>query len=151
MEKHIGERIKTCRWGCTPIRVMCQLFSPTTTKKENENMSRKKNDSLSVEVLNREIANWVEQDPVSPGAWDMFFTVTIKKMKSDYDVTMQYLSQISKEQFDFVCEGIEEVVHHFQKLEMVELIESQYHNFYGESKDTEFYHNNIECLKNCIK
>ena len=130
---------------------MCRLFSPTTTKKENENMSRKKNDSLSVEVLNREIADWVEQDSESPGAWDMFLLVTVKKMKSDYGVTMQYLSQISKEQFDFVCEGIEEIVHHFQKLEMVELIESQYHKFYGDRKDTEFYRDNIEGLRNGIQ
>lgn len=47
-------------------------------------MSRKKNDSLSVEVLNREIADWVEQDSESPGAWDMFLLATVKKMKSDY-------------------------------------------------------------------
>ena len=121
------------------------------SKKENEDMSRKKNDSVSVEILNSEIADWVEQDQESPGAWDMFLMVTVKKMKSDYSVTMQYLSQISKEQFDFVCEGIEEVVYHFQRIEMVELIESQYHKFYGENKDTEFYHDNIEGLRNCIK
>lgn len=114
-------------------------------------MSKKKNNSITVAVLNEEIATWVAQDQGNPGAWSMFTLVTLKKMQQDYDITMQYLSQISKEQFDFVCEGIEEVVFCFQKVEMVELIESLYHKFYGESKDTDFYHNNIEGLYNCIK
>ena len=114
-------------------------------------MSRKKNNSVTVEILNSEVAAWVEQDQESPGAWNMFLLATVKKMKNDYDVTMQYFSQISKEQFDFVCEGIEEVVYHFQKIAMVELIESLYHKFYGESEDTEFYRDNIAGLRNCIK
>ena len=113
-------------------------------------MSRK-NEPITVASLNQEIATWIEQDQESNGAWNMFMLVTLKKLQRDYDTTMQYLSQISKEQFDFVCEGIEEVVYHFQKIEMVELLESLYHKFYGESTDTEFYRDNIEGLRNCIK
>lgn len=114
-------------------------------------MAAKKNKPITVDSLNKEIANWVEQDQKNPGAWNMFSLVTLKEMQRDYDITMQYLSQITKEQYDFVCSAIEEVVYHFQKMEMVDLIESLYHKFYGESCDTEFYCDYIKELHNCIR
>lgn len=111
----------------------------------------KKNEQITVELLNNEIAGWVKDDNVSPGAWDMFYSVTLKKLKNNYDITMQYLTQITKEQYDFVCDAIDEVVYHFQKIEMVELIENLYYKFYGQSTNTEFYNDNIKGLKDCIK
>ena len=113
-------------------------------------MSRK-NESVTVVSLNQEIETWIEQDQESPGAWSMFMLVTLKKLQQDYEITMQYLTQISKEQFDFVCPVIDEIVYSFQKMEMVELIENLYHKFYGASKDTEIYCDSIEGLRNCIK
>ena len=114
-------------------------------------MKMKGNEQITVEMLNNEIAGWVKDDKVSPGAWDMFYSITLKKLKKNYDITMQYLTQITKEQFDFVCDAIDEVVYSFQKIEMVELIESLFHKFYGQSTDTEFYKNNIKGLRDCIK
>lgn len=119
-------------------------------KRENENMSRK-NEPITVESLNKEISTWVEDDKEGNGAWNMFTLFTLKDMQRDYDITMQYLSQMPKEHFDFVCEAIEEVVYHFQRMEMVELIETLYHKFYGDGCDTEFYCDNIKGLRNCIK
>ncbi len=81
----------------------------------------------------------------------MFVLDTLKKMQKDYDITMQYLSQISKEQFDFVCDAIDEVVFCFQKAEMVDLIESLYYKFYGASTDTDSYREAIAGLRDCIK
>ena len=74
-----------------------------------------------------------------------------KKLQRDYDTTMQYLSQISKEQFDFIGPVLDEIVYPFQKLEMVELLENLYRQFYGESKDTEFYQDSIEGLRGGLK
>ena len=114
-------------------------------------MSKKKNDPVTAESLKTEIANWIAQDVEGDGAWSMFTLYTIEDMKKDYDVTMQYLADISKMQFDYICEAIDEVVYHYQRIEMVELIESLYEKFYGNDRDNDFYHNNIERLKNCIK
>ena len=114
-------------------------------------MSTRKNETITSDVLTKEIANWVEQDSENPGAWNMFILVTLKKLKYDYNVTMQYLSQITKDQFDFICEAFDEVVHHFQKIEMIEHIESLYQNFYGNDKDTDLYRENIAILRACIK
>ena len=115
------------------------------------NMSQKKNNPVSAESLKSEIANWIDQDAEGGGAWSMFTLYTIKDMQKDFDVTMQYLADISKKQFDYICEAIDEVVYHYQRIEMVELIESLYEKFYGNDRDNDFYHNNIECLRNCIK
>ena len=114
-------------------------------------MLTKKIKAVTVESMNNEISLWVEQDKESNGAWNMFTLFTLKDLQRDYDITMQYLSQITKEHFDFVCEAIDEVVYHFQRMEMVELIEALYHKFYGENCDTEFYCENIKGLRNCIK
>ncbi len=113
-------------------------------------MSRK-NEPITVASLNQEIATWIEQDQESNGAWSMFTLVTLKKLQRDYDTTMQYLSQISKEQFDFIGPVLDEIVYPFQKFEMVELLENLYRKFYGESTETEFYRDSIEGLCNCIK
>ena len=61
---------------------------------------------------------------------------------------MQYLAGIAKERFDYICEAIDEVVYYFQRIEM---IESLYTKFYGNDSNNDFYHNNIECLRNYIK
>lgn len=114
-------------------------------------MSTNKIEPITVESLNKEISNWIEQDRESNGAWNMFTLVTLKELKQDYSVTMQYLSQMTKAHFDFVCEAIEEVVYHFQRIEMVDLLESLYHKFYGEGCDTDFYRDNIMGLRNCIR
>ena len=114
-------------------------------------MSSKTNKTINVESLSKEIATWVEQDKENPGAWNMFTLVTLKRLKSDYEITMQYFSQITKEQFNFVIEAIEDIVYHFQRIEMVELVEKLYCDFYGENKNTNFYRDNIEGLRNCIK
>lgn len=114
-------------------------------------MPRTKNEPVTVASLKQEIAVWVAQNRESPGAWSMFILDTLQKMKKDYDITMQYLSQISKEQFDFVCEAIDEVVYSFQRSEMVDLIESLYHKFYGESTETDLYRDTIAGLRDCIK
>ena len=114
-------------------------------------MSRKKNDLVIAESIKVEIANWIDQDTEGDGAWSMFTLYTIKDMKKDYNVTMQYLADISKKQFDYICEAIDEVVYHYQRIEMVELIESLYTKFYGNDRNNDFYHNNIECLRNFIR
>ncbi len=114
-------------------------------------MSRNKMEPVTAESIKAEIANWIVQDAEGGGAWSMFTLYTIKDMKKDYDVTMQYLADISKKQFDYICEAIDEVVYHYQRIEMVELIESLYTKFYGNERNSDFYHNNIECLRNCIK
>lgn len=114
-------------------------------------MSKKKNDLVTAESLKTEIDNWIDQDAEGGGAWSMFTLYTIKDMKKDYNVTMRYLADISKKQFDYICEAIDEVVYHYQRVEMVELIESLYEKFYGNDRNNDFYHNNIECLRNCIK
>lgn len=114
-------------------------------------MSRNKNESITMYTLNQEISEWIKQDHENPGAWSMFTLITLKKLKQDYDITMQYLAQISKEQFDFISPIFDEIVFYFQRLEMVELIKNLYNKFYGENKDTELYHDSIEGLDNCIK
>ena len=114
-------------------------------------MSTNKIELITVESLDKEVSTWVEQDKNSPGAWSMFILVTMKKLKQDYDTTMQYLAQITKEQFDFVCEAIEEVVYHFQRIEMVDLIEARYREFYGDDYGTELYTHSISSLRGCIK
>ncbi len=114
-------------------------------------MSKRNSEPVSASFLDKEVSAWVEQDSKSNGAWNMFVVHTLKKMKLDYDVTMQYLANIKKEQFDFICEAIDEVVYHFQKTEMVELIESLYIKFYGEDRNTDFYNDNIKMLRKCVK
>ena len=114
-------------------------------------MSTKKSETVTVESLNSEISTWVEHDRDNPGAWNMFVLHTLKKMQRDYNVTMDYLAQITKEQFDFVCEAIEEVVYHFQRIEMVDLIEARYREFYGDDYGTELYTHSISSLSGCIK
>lgn len=76
---------------------------------------------------------------------------TVKKMKMSYDATMQYLKDITKEHFDFIIEGIENVVYHFGRAEMVELIEALYVKFYGDDTDTELYRDNIEPLRAVLR
>ena len=114
-------------------------------------MSTNKSETVTVESLNSEISTWVEQDRDNPGAWSMFVLHTLKKMQRDYNVTMEYLAQVTKEQFDFVCEAIEEVVYHFQRIEMVDLIEARYREFYGEEYGTVLYIESISALRGCIK
>jgi hypothetical protein len=72
-------------------------------------MSRRKNSPVTVESIRRDVAAWVVQDGEGDGAWNMFILHTVKDMMQDYAVTFQYLSQITKEQFDFVCEAMDEV------------------------------------------
>ena len=69
------------------------------------------------------------------------------------EVTLRYLMQINKDEFDVLGEDnwFEHIVGKFRSQEMLNIIQMQYKKFYGGSTDTEFYHNNIECLKNCIK
>lgn len=110
-----------------------------------------KNEPITANSLREEVENWVNQDKENPGAWDMFTVHTLKKLQQNYDETMKYLSQITKSQFDFICEAIDEVVYHFQRIEMVELIENLYHKFYGNDTDTDFYRDNIKVLRDCIK
>ena len=114
-------------------------------------MGRKKNGLKDAETLRQEIAFWVKEEPVSAGAWDMFVLCTLKDLQKDYAITMECLEGLEKEQFDFVCDAIEDVVYHFQKIEMVELIERLYTKFYGEDQDTELYRTDISGLRNCIK
>ena len=114
-------------------------------------MVDKRDRSVTAEALRREIADLVLHDHEDEGAWCTFTFSTLKDMQLDYDVTMEYLSTVTKEQYDFVCEAIEEVVYHFQKLEMVELLETLYDRFYGHDRDTAFYRDNIKPLRDCIK
>lgn len=114
-------------------------------------MSRRKNDPMTAQSIRDEVTTWIKQDCLGGGAWSMFVMHTIKDMKKDYNTTMQYLSEMTKDHFDYVCEAIEEVVYHFQRMEMVKLIEDLYVKFYGDDKNTDFYHDNIEGLRNCIK
>ncbi|MBR7095670.1 MAG: hypothetical protein IKC73_05585, partial [Clostridia bacterium] len=137
--------------GCIPTKDSYPQFFQATNKRGRRNMSSKKNDPIMAEYLKEEIGNLVEQDTKSPGAWNIFILSTVKKLQYDYDETMKYLSQITKAQFEFVCEVIDEVVYHFQREEMVDLIKELYHKFFGESTDTAFYRDNIEGLRNCIK
>ena len=113
-------------------------------------MSNKNYTKITAAYLNEQIGKLVEEDNTNPGAWNYFVLCTTTDLKQDYNVTMEYLSEISKEQFDFICEGMEEVVYHFQKTEMVDLIENLYHKFYMD-KETNFYKNNVAPLRNCIK
>ena len=111
----------------------------------------KNNEPITAASISREVANWIEQDSNGGGAWSMFTLCTLKNMKLNFDVTMDYLSCITKEQFDYVCEAIDEVVYHFQKIEMVTLIEALYVKFYGKDENTVFYRDNIAGLRHCIK
>ena len=114
-------------------------------------MSRRKNSTVTVESIRRDVGAWVVQDGEGDGAWNMFILHTVKDMMQDYAVTFQYLSQITKEQFDFVCEAMDEVVFHFQKIELALLMEELYRKFYGENTQTDFYRDNIQGLRSCIK
>lgn len=114
-------------------------------------MANRKSISITCDSITQEIAVWIKQEEEGGGAWSMFVLHTLKDLKRDYRITMEYLSAISKEQFDFVCDAIEEVVYHFQKEEMVDLIEALYAKFYGEEKNTELYRENIAGLRNCIR
>ncbi len=120
-------------------------------KKENASMSRKRTEPITAESIRNEISVWIADDGKSGGAWDMYVISTVKNMKKSYDVTMQYLKDVTKEHFDFIIEGIEEVVHHFGRIEMVELIESLYAKFYGDDKGTDLYRENVEPLRAVIK
>ena len=97
---------------------------PNYAQKGVRKYVKTKSEPITVEMLREEAANWVVQDGENPGAWSMFVLETLQKMKWDYNITMQYLLQISKEQFDFVCEAIDEVVYSFQRSEMVDLIDA---------------------------
>ena len=110
-----------------------------------------KPNNITVDSLFNEIALWAEQDNENPGAWNMFMLQTLPKLKADFTITMQYLSSIDKIQFDFISDIIEELVYHFQKNEMLDMIEALYKKFYGDNKDTYLYRENIKNLKNCIK
>ena len=124
---------------------------PNYAQKGVRKYVKTKSEPITVEMLREEAANWVVQDGENPGAWSMFVLEILQKMKWDYNITMQYLLQISKEQFDFVCEAIDEVVYSFQRSEMVDLIETLYHKFCGESTETDLYRDTIAGLRDCIK
>ena len=110
-----------------------------------------RNEKVTAEAIREQVATWIEQDGDGGGAWNMFTLRTLKDLKRDYSVTMEYLANITKEQFDYVCEAIDEVVYHFQSVEMVELIETLYKQFYGDDKSTALYRENIKDLKSCTK
>lgn len=76
-------------------------------------MSKNKSKIITAESLREEITTLIKQDQESDGAWNTFMLYTIKDMMQDYDVMVQYLCDITKEQFDFICEAIDEVVYHF--------------------------------------
>ena len=68
-------------------------------------------------------------------------------------VTLDYLNQITEEEFNVLGENhwFEHIVGKFKSAEVLDIICLTYHKFYGESTDTEFYRDNIEGLRNCIK
>ena len=131
--------------------VIFQQFFPIMCQKERKCMSKNKSKIITAESLREEITTLIKQDQESDGAWNTFMLYTIKDMMQDYDVMVQYLCDITKEQFDFICEAIDEVVYHFQKPELIGIIENLYHKFYGDDKSTAFFRDNIEGLRNCIK
>ena len=69
------------------------------------------------------------------------------------EVTLHYLMQINKDEFDVLGEDqwFEYILGKFKSQEMLNVILEKYKNFFGESTDTEFYHESIEGLDNCIK
>ena len=69
------------------------------------------------------------------------------------DVTLNYFKQIDKEEFNAIGDNhwFEDVLCKFQSVELLNTIISQYVNFYGEDKTTDFYQNSIKGLHNCIK
>ena len=114
-------------------------------------MTKKKSETVTAAELRAQIADLVAHDHEGEGSWSTFTLSTLKDLQLDYAVTMEYFSTITKEQYDFICEGIEDVVYHFQRIEMVELLEALYAKFYGCDRDTELYRYSIEPLRGCIK
>lgn len=113
-------------------------------------MSKKELEPLCSQSLFDEISRCIREENTVGGGWDWFTTATIPKLCQSYEITMQYFSKITKEHFDFVCEGIEEVVYHFQSLELVEKIEAAYASFYGKDTSTDMYRENIAGLRLCL-
>ena len=69
------------------------------------------------------------------------------------EVTLHYLKHLSTEEFKVLGDNswFEHILCKFQSVEILDTIQAQYFQFFGDSKDTDFYRDNIVGLINCIK
>ncbi len=68
------------------------------------------------------------------------------------EVTLNYLMQIDKDEFITLGENhyFEDILSKFKSAEILNLMLLQYANFFGQDASTDFYHDSINGLRNCI-
>lgn len=114
-------------------------------------MPRKKED-ISVQKIKdftKKYISLMQDEHEDSGEWA--YVMLEPYLMKDCTVTTDFLKQMDKTEFDAIAYCFSEIVYKFQSVKMIEIIETLYLQFYGNDKTTEFYHDNIEGLRNCIK
>ena len=74
-------------------------------------------------------------------------------LTANEEVTLRYLMQISKDEFDVLGEDhwFDDILKKFKSVEILNVIHAQYIKFYGNDKTSGFYQDSIEYLCKYIK
>ena len=109
---------------------------------------------ITVEQL-RELVNMFmifEQDP-NEDSTEWAYACLEPALVECERITLDYLRQISKREFDALGENgyFEDILRRFPSVEILDVIEMRYLDFYGDNKNTDFYRENIAGLRNCIR
>ena len=110
--------------------------------------------TLTVEHLKKLVREFIakEKDKTEDSTEWIYVMLEPDLLKCE-NVTLQYLTQINKEEFTVLGENhlYDSILRKFKSAEILNTIHLKYSEFYSKEKTTDFYINSIEGLENYIK
>ena len=107
-----------------------------------------KKEQITVERLKALVAEYArkENEPYGhPVEWA--YVMLEPDLIASREITLEFLKQMSKEEFDVMLNFFLDVMKKFKSAEFLSIIESHYLKYYGENKETEAYIENIDGLE----
>ena len=111
-----------------------------------------KKETITVEKLKELVAEYIrlEQDPLE-NSTEWAYVALEPELKASEAMTLAFLKQMNKEEFDGMCPFFFDVMRRFKSSEMLQIIEAHYAEYYGTGRETDLYRTYISGLRYEVK
>ena len=110
-----------------------------------------KKEQITVEMLKEITKEYIRQEnDETENSTEYAYVALEPNLLKNEELTTEFLKQSSKDEYDAIAYLFYDIVHKFQSVPLIDLIESLYSKFHGES-DIEFYNEYVDNLQKCIK